>query len=118
VAAAGVTGPMGEVAYSTRHTHEPQIPPAYDEEGRCLVCSLMVEARRLEGLLGSYRGRYEIAESLNRRQASEIDAHGDEMGRLERALRRAIGDQLEAQGKPREGPDADAAFEHYARGGP
>src|SRR3990167_8139701 len=29
--------------YSTRHPHEPAIPPAYDAEGRCLVCVLIVE---------------------------------------------------------------------------
>jgi hypothetical protein len=30
-------------AYSARHPHEPAIPLVLDDEGRCLVCHLMVE---------------------------------------------------------------------------
>lgn len=44
--------------YSTKHPHEPEIPPAIDGEGRCLVCKLLVESaaqaariRELEGQL-------------------------------------------------------------------
>lgn len=33
--------------YSMKHPHEPQIPPALDAEGRCLVCGLLVERDRL-----------------------------------------------------------------------
>jgi hypothetical protein len=29
--------------HSTQHPHEPEIPPAFDSEGRCLVCCLIVE---------------------------------------------------------------------------
>ena len=32
----------GATVYSTVHPHEPGIPPALDEEGRCLVCLLLV----------------------------------------------------------------------------
>ena len=35
--------PDSEITYSTEHPHEPEIPPAFDPEGRCLVCGLMVE---------------------------------------------------------------------------
>lgn len=38
-----------EIAYSTKHPHEPEIPPAYDAEGRCLVCGLRAEINRLRG---------------------------------------------------------------------
>lgn len=37
-----------ENGYSTRHPHEPKIPPALDGEGRCLVCVLIVERDRLQ----------------------------------------------------------------------
>lgn len=32
---------------SDRHPHEPDIPPTWDPEGRCLVCGLQVEIDRL-----------------------------------------------------------------------
>lgn len=35
-------------SFSTKHPHEPGIPPAYDEKGRCLVCVLLVNIRTLE----------------------------------------------------------------------
>lgn len=42
-------GPGGTEAkrneYNPRHPHEPAIPPAFDSEGRCLVCVLL-EAER------------------------------------------------------------------------
>jgi hypothetical protein len=30
-----------------RHPHEPAIPPAFDDEGRCLVCDLLVQIKEL-----------------------------------------------------------------------
>jgi hypothetical protein len=35
-------------SYSPRHPHEPEIPPALDAEGRCLICGLFVERDRLQ----------------------------------------------------------------------
>lgn len=36
------------VTYSEKHPHEPEIPPALDAEGRCLVCVLLVKLERAE----------------------------------------------------------------------
>ena len=33
---------------STQHEHEPEIPPTYDDEGRCLICVMLVEIRDLK----------------------------------------------------------------------
>lgn len=33
---------------SIQHTHEPEIPPTYDDEGRCLICVMLVEIRDLK----------------------------------------------------------------------
>jgi hypothetical protein len=37
--------------FDPRHPHEPAIPPALDDEGRCLVCLLIVRAERAEKAL-------------------------------------------------------------------
>lgn len=37
----------GDTMYDPRHEHEPEIPPAFDDEGRCLVCCLLVERDNL-----------------------------------------------------------------------
>ena len=34
--------------YSTKHPHEPEIPATYDDEGRCLICVLLVQVAQLE----------------------------------------------------------------------
>ena len=34
---------MGSHVASSKHPHEPEIPPALDSEGRCLVCGLLVD---------------------------------------------------------------------------
>ena len=34
--------------YSTKHPHEPEIPATYDDEGRCLICGLLVQVAQLE----------------------------------------------------------------------
>ena len=34
--------------YSTKHPHEPEIPATYDDEGRCLICGLLVQITLLE----------------------------------------------------------------------
>jgi len=36
------------VTYSDRHPHEPEIPPVYDDEGRCVICGLLVRVERAE----------------------------------------------------------------------
>lgn len=36
---------------SDKHPHEPEIPPALDEEGRCLVCGLAVQLGEAERVL-------------------------------------------------------------------
>jgi hypothetical protein len=33
-----------EDGFDPRHPHEPEVPPAFDDEGRCLVCKGLVEA--------------------------------------------------------------------------
>jgi hypothetical protein len=38
---------------STHHPHEPAIPPAYDPEGRCLICGLLVRGDELAAKLES-----------------------------------------------------------------
>ncbi len=37
--------------YSTKHSHEPEIPATYDDEGRCLICVLLVQVAQLEECL-------------------------------------------------------------------
>jgi hypothetical protein len=37
--------------YSFKHPHEPEIPPAYDSDGRCLVCKLTVQVDVLTDVL-------------------------------------------------------------------
>ena len=34
--------------FSTQHEHEPGIPPIYDDEGRCLICVMLVQIRDLK----------------------------------------------------------------------
>jgi hypothetical protein len=34
--------------YGTAHPHEPEIPPAFDPDCRCLVCGLLVRVDALE----------------------------------------------------------------------
>lgn len=34
--------------FSTKHEHEPEIPPTYDDEGRCLICVMLVNIRDLK----------------------------------------------------------------------
>lgn len=41
--------------YSLRHPHEPEIPPALDAEGRCLVCLLQVQRDEALTLLRELR---------------------------------------------------------------
>ena len=38
------------IGYSDKHSHEPEIPPAWSEDGRCLICSMRValDAARAE----------------------------------------------------------------------
>lgn len=36
---------------SEKHPHEPEIPPALDDEGRCLVCGLLVQLDEAERVL-------------------------------------------------------------------
>jgi hypothetical protein len=46
--------------YDPRHPHEPQIPPVLDEDGRCLVCLLLVavdEAEQSLRMVGPLVGR-------------------------------------------------------------
>jgi hypothetical protein len=44
--------------YSTKHPHEPEIPPSFDEEGRCLVCCLIVERDK-------YKRALDVLDSMN-----------------------------------------------------
>jgi hypothetical protein len=46
-----------EAQVSTLHPHEPAIPPALDDEGRCLVCRLTMELNDAE----AERDRYHEA---------------------------------------------------------
>ena len=41
--------------YSTKHPHEPEIPATYDDEGRCLICVLLVQVAQLEEENGALR---------------------------------------------------------------
>lgn len=54
--------------YSTKHPHEPEIPPALDEEGRCLVCALIVHAEDLETELREVQERLWAQERAMREQ--------------------------------------------------
>ena len=40
-----------ENTYSTRHPHEPEIPPVLAEDGHCRVCRLLVRVEVLERAL-------------------------------------------------------------------
>ena len=42
--------------YSTKHPHEPEIPPALDPEGRCLVCRILVERDEARGIVRAIVG--------------------------------------------------------------
>jgi len=58
-----------QIQASERHPHEPQIPPALDADGRCLVCRILGERDglrfALEGLL-NWAERYHAGDpSLN-----------------------------------------------------
>ena len=37
--------------YGTEHPHEPEIPPALDPDGRCLICGMEVRIEDLEAAL-------------------------------------------------------------------
>lgn len=41
---------------SERHPHEPQVPPALDAEGRCLVCGLALALEDLLAVAERIRG--------------------------------------------------------------
>lgn len=48
---------MGRMSVSESgvHPHEPEIPPAWDIDGRCLVCALASEMEELRGALARYQ---------------------------------------------------------------
>lgn len=45
-----VNGPNRVNEASSLHPHEPDIPPALDAEGRCLVCIIQARAERIEAV--------------------------------------------------------------------
>lgn len=49
--------------YSTKHPHEPEIPPALDKEGRCRVCGLLVRIDEAVALLRRGQFLWRIGES-------------------------------------------------------
>lgn len=44
-------GTSDVATFDPRHSHEPEIPPVLDDEGRCLICGLLVEIEWLQGTL-------------------------------------------------------------------
>lgn len=42
-------------AWLTWHVHEPKIPPALDEEGRCLICVMLVRIATLEAEVAKWK---------------------------------------------------------------
>lgn len=68
---------------SERHPHEPEIPPAWNEDGRCLVCALGVLMDRLLSRIEELRAALEMVATCRRedgtynfsREACEQLAH-------------------------------------------
>lgn len=74
----------GSAAFSSeRHPHEPEIPPAWNEDGRCLVCALGVLMDRLLSRIEELRAALEMVATCRRedgtynvsREACEQLAH-------------------------------------------
>ena len=61
----------------TKHQHEPEIPPCFDSEGRCLICVLL--------------GQVEDARATIREQREEIERLTDKMVRFRQALNYVTG---------------------------
>jgi len=58
---------VGSHVASSKHPHEPEIPPALDSEGRCLVCGLLVDRDALRRERDdAHAALREIAESNHR----------------------------------------------------
>lgn len=49
---------MSAVESSELHPHEPDIPPTFDAEGRCMICALALEAHRIREGLMEVRNRH------------------------------------------------------------
>jgi len=56
---------MSENYFSTRHPHEPEIPPAYDNEGRCLICGLQLELAQAQADVEALRQLKDAAAELH-----------------------------------------------------
>jgi hypothetical protein len=68
--------PAMTLTYDPRHPHEPEIPPALDAEGRCLVCGLMVrreEAERAQQALRRGVGALVATTRCYKRPKSKLD---------------------------------------------
>lgn len=58
------SSPRMNDTYSTEHPHEPEIPPALDAEGRCLICCMTVEISELKRELAASEARLRAAVAL------------------------------------------------------
>lgn len=74
---------------STQHEHEPQIPPTYDDEGRCLICVMLVKIRDLK-TIAFHLG--EDKKELQFKLSAALDA-GKEGWNQFYALRKQIADE-------------------------
>lgn len=86
----------GHVTASDKHPHEPQIAPALDAEGRCLVCALLArieEAEREVTLLRdvateSFRRAVAILSDEAEAYLSAVGDEDDAAERIRWAIRR------------------------------
>lgn len=75
--------------FCTQHEHEPEIPPTYDDEGRCLICEMIVEMRNLK-TIAFHLG--EDKKELQSRLTAAINA-GREGWNQFYALRKQLGEE-------------------------
>lgn len=69
-------------SYSAKHTHEPEIPPALDTDGRCLVCIILVRAEKSEAEVRRLRAELAAAQDALTRAHRNVDRMREKFSRI------------------------------------
>ena len=71
--------PQEQNGVLSKHPHEPQIPPTYDHEGRCLICCMNVQIDVLRGELMRERAAAEKRIAELQKELNKANKRNDEL---------------------------------------
>ncbi len=94
-----------EATFDPRHPHEPEIPPTFDAEGRCLICGLTVRLRAAESERDRLQEKVNAAVDCIVEYHLASEATGERWDEADSLERDAIEDRMQ---------EAAAALNHYA----